>query len=202
MAIANANCEFIYCSVGTNGCISDGGVLNHTKFYEKLINNDLNIPKPTHLPQSNRVLEYVFVSDEAFAMRSDLIKPYNRYSLNKERRIFNYRLSRARRIVENTSRFRIFHTSINLKVENIETVVLAYCALHNFLRKISPQSYTPPGSMDSENIIDHSVELGERCDHERMHNLQRNLRGQQLESAKIVRENFTKYFNQEGSVAW
>jgi len=207
MAIANANCEFIYCSVGTNGRISDGGVLNHTKFYEKLINNDLKIPEPTQLPQSNRVLEYVFVSDEAFAMRSDLLKPYNRYSLNKERRIFNYRLSRARCVVENTfgilaSRFRIFHTSINLKVENIETVVLACCSLHNFLRKISPQCYNPPGSMDSENIIDHCIEFGERCDHERMHNLQRNMRGQQLESAKIVRENFTKYFNQEGSVAW
>lgn len=80
MAIANANCEFIYCSVGTNGRVSDGGVLNHTKFYEKLINNDLKISEPTQLPQSNRVLEYVFVSDEAFAMRSDLIKPYNRDS--------------------------------------------------------------------------------------------------------------------------
>jgi len=207
MAIANANCQFIYCSVGTNGRVSDGGVLNHTNFYEKLINNGLQIPEPTQLPQSNRVLEYVFVSDEAFAMRPDLIKPYNRDSLNKERRIFNYRLSRARRVVENTfgilaSRFRIFHTSINLKVENIETVVLACCALHNFLRKISPQSYTPPGSMDTENIINHCVELGERCDHERMHNLQRNMRGQRLESAKIVRQNFNEYFNQEGSVAW
>jgi len=142
MAIANANCEFIYYSVGR---ISDVCVLNRTKFYEKLINNDLKIPEPTQLSQSNRVLEYVFVSDEALAMRSDLLKPYNRNSLNKERRIFNYRLSRARRVVENTfgilaSRFRIFHTSINLKVENIETVVLACCALHNFLRKISPQS--------------------------------------------------------------
>lgn len=76
MAIANANCEFIYCSVGTNGRVSDGGVLNHTNFYEKLINNGLQIPEPTQLPQSNRVLEYVFVSDEAFAMRPDLIKPY------------------------------------------------------------------------------------------------------------------------------
>lgn len=95
MATANANCEFIYYNVGTNGRVSDGGVLNHTKFYEKLINNNLKIPEPTQLPLSNRVIEYVFVSNEAFAIRSDLIKPYNRDSLNKERRIFNYRLSRA-----------------------------------------------------------------------------------------------------------
>lgn len=47
MAIANANCKFIYCNVGTNGCFSDGGALNHTTFYEKLINNGLKIPEPT-----------------------------------------------------------------------------------------------------------------------------------------------------------
>jgi hypothetical protein len=41
MAIANANCEFMYCDVGTNGSLSDGGVIANTKFYEKLINNDL-----------------------------------------------------------------------------------------------------------------------------------------------------------------
>lgn len=87
-------------------------------------------------------------------------------------------------------------------MENIETVVLACSALHNFLHKTSPKSYTPTGSIDCENIIENCVELGERCDHERMHNLQRSMRGQQLESAKIVGENFTKYFNQEGSVAW
>lgn len=41
MSIANANCEFIYCSVGTNSRVSDGSVLNYTKFHEKLINNSL-----------------------------------------------------------------------------------------------------------------------------------------------------------------
>lgn len=40
--------------------------------------------------------------------------------------------------------------------------------------------------MDNGNIINHCVELGERYDHERMHNLQSNMRDQQLESAKIV----------------
>lgn len=54
--------------------------------------------------------------------------------------------------------------------------------------------------MDTENIINNCVELGERCDHERMHNLLRNMRRQQLESAKIVRQNFNEYFNQEGSL--
>ena len=73
LAIANANCEFVYCDVGTNGRVSDGGVINNTKFYEKLVRNDLNIPGPRSLPNSNTVLGYIFVGDEAFAMRQDLI---------------------------------------------------------------------------------------------------------------------------------
>ncbi|KAK8787435.1 hypothetical protein V5799_022789 [Amblyomma americanum] len=54
------------------------------------------------------------------------------------KRIFNYRLSRARRCVENAfgvmaSRFRIFRRVINLLPENADYVVMASCVLHNFL---------------------------------------------------------------------
>jgi hypothetical protein len=122
MAIANTHCEFILCDVGTNGRISDGGVINNTLFYDRLTNNQLNIgPERVSFDLD---LEYVFVGDDAFALRPDLIKPYGRDSLNDERRMCNYRISRARRVVENSfgilaSRFRIFHTAINLNVESI-----------------------------------------------------------------------------------
>ena len=58
------------------------------------------------------------MEDDAFALRPDLIKPYGRDSLNNERRIYNYHISRARQVVENSfgilaSRFCIFHTAIN-----------------------------------------------------------------------------------------
>lgn len=207
MAIANANYEIIYCNVGTNGRVSDGGVINNTTFLKKLVNTELNIPQPNKLSTSNRVLEYVFVSDEAFAMRPDLIKPYCRDSLNIQRRIFNYRLSRARRVVENVfgilaNRFRIFHTAINLQIEKIEIVVLACCVLHNFLRRNSPHNYTPPGSLDSEDILNNIEHIGERCDPTQLIQLQRGTRGHLLTSAKNVRENFTQYFNEEGAVPW
>lgn len=207
MAIANANCEFVYCDVGTNGRVSDGGVINNTRFHEKLLTNSLNIPGPRPLPNSKTVLDHVFVGDEAFAMHNHIIKPYPRETLDKDQRIFNYRLSRARRVVENTfgilaSRFRIFHTAINLKLENIDTVVLACCALHNYLRKTSPQTYTPPMSMDRENFDECTIELGERCDPDSMHDLQRVTKGKIINSAKIVRDKFKEYFNTDGRVPW
>lgn len=73
MAIVRANYEFIYCDVGTNGRVFSGRIINNTKFYEK-VNKDLRIPGPLYISNSNRVLRYVFVDDEVFAMRSDLIK--------------------------------------------------------------------------------------------------------------------------------
>uniref|UniRef100_A0A2H8TW77 Putative nuclease HARBI1 n=2 Tax=Melanaphis sacchari TaxID=742174 RepID=A0A2H8TW77_9HEMI len=205
MAIANAHCEFIYCDVGTNGRISDGGVINNTIFYERLVNNQLDIPAPEPV-SFDLDLEYVFVGDDAFAMRPDLIKPYSRVSLNNERRICNYRISRARRVVENsfgilTSRFRIFNNAINLQVKTIESVVLACCALHNLLRKKSV-SYTSLECFDHENTMDGTIQLGARCNPDILHNLERRSGGQVLERAKIIREKFCTYFNGEGSVPW
>jgi hypothetical protein len=101
----------------------------------------LELPPPK-IPRNGTIdLPYVFVGDEAFALRQDFLKPFSQKNLNTERIIFNYRLSRARRIVENVlgilaSRFRIFHTEINLRLDSIETIVLA-CVLHNFLRRRS-----------------------------------------------------------------
>lgn len=58
--------------------------------------------------------------------------------MTPEKRIFNYRLSRARRVVENafgilSNRFRILLTPINLSVDKVESITLAVCVLHNFL---------------------------------------------------------------------
>lgn len=116
MGCANANYEFIWCEVGTNGRISDGGVIRHTTFFEKL-NNRLNIPQPEPVNESMTELPYVFIGDEAFALRCDCLKPYSQKTLTWERTNFNAQLSRARRIIENvfgilSNRFRIFHTGI------------------------------------------------------------------------------------------
>jgi hypothetical protein len=48
---------------------------------------------------------------------------------------------------------------------------------------------------------DGSVELGERCNPD-MHNLQLGRCGLVLEDAKVVRDTFKIYFNNEGSILW
>lgn len=94
----------------------------------------------------------MIVADDAFPLKPYIQKPYGQVGLTKKKRIFNYRLSRARRIVENAfgilaNRFQIF---MRLAPEKAEVVVLACCSLHNFLRSSSSRNIcTPPGSFDT-----------------------------------------------------
>ncbi|KAL6416935.1 hypothetical protein ACFW04_014772 [Cataglyphis niger] len=68
-----------------------------------LYGGTLNIPRSTaRLPRSDKEVSYYFVGDEAFQMSTNLMRPYPGRSLNEQKSIFNYRRSRARRMIENT----------------------------------------------------------------------------------------------------
>lgn len=74
--------------------------------------HSLSFPENTILKGSDKVLPYVLVGDEAFQLKPNLMKPYAGGGNSRSERIFNYRLSRARRVIENTfgiaaSQFRI-----------------------------------------------------------------------------------------------
>ena len=163
MAFVDASYRFIYVDIGYNGRISDGVVFKNCSLYNELEQNSLNIPKPSHLPNSTYVLPYVIVADDAFAMRSYLVKPYSQSHLTKEKQIFNYRMSRARR-VENAfgilaKHFRIFMTPIALCPENVQVITLTCCILHNYLQNRSHFKVAPPTHSFFEvccNIVAHS----------------------------------------------
>lgn len=117
-AIVNANYEFLYVHVGTNGRVSDGGVIQETDFYDKLENERLNIPPPANFTNSQICAPYVFIGDDAFQLTEHIMKPYRR-NINSPRaeKIFNYRICRARRVVENafgimSCRFRVLLSTI------------------------------------------------------------------------------------------
>lgn len=202
MAIANANYEFIGVDFGANGRLSDGGVIEFTPFYRKLINGELNLPNKAKPCNSNQVLPYVFIGDEAFSLRNDFLKPYSQKELDKARRIFNYRLSRARRIIENTfgilvSTFRVYMQPINLKVENIDKVVMATCVLHNFLRRKRGENYFPSSQFATEDESSDALR-----NKESLISLQKGHNRNSSESAKAVRELFKNYFCNEGALPW
>jgi hypothetical protein len=165
IGIADLNYEFIHFTFSTNGRVSDGGVLEYTDFYDKLQNECLKIPESSDV--KGRKLPYVFIGDEAFSLRNNFLKPYNVKQLTRERKVFNYRLSCARRIIENVfgilvARFGIFKTHINIQLDNIKDVVMAICAPHNFLHRTSPDTYTPSECFYTEDLQNCTVTAGLR----------------------------------------
>lgn len=89
MAIVNANYEFLSVD-GVNGRISDGGVIQLTYFWKLYENKQLQIPLPSRIPHSNEKFSFVFLTDEAFSLKTNFMKPYSQARLDNRKRIFNY----------------------------------------------------------------------------------------------------------------
>jgi hypothetical protein len=100
---------------------------------------------------------YTLVADDAFPLTRHTMKPYATDLNNgSPKTVFNYRLSRARRIVENVfgllaSAFRIFRKPIEIKVAVVD-IVLTCVYLHNFpcSQPDSSRYYSPQGCFDNE----------------------------------------------------
>lgn len=208
LAVVDANYKFAYIDVGCNGRISDGGVYRNSSLSTAINNDLLGIPSPKLVGDTE--LPFVIVADDAFPLKPNIMKPYASRGLTREKRIFNYRLSRARRISENAfgilaNRFRVFLTPMQLSTESAEKAVLASCALHNFLRENSPNQYTPSGTFDIEDLETGIVQEGSWRS-ENLNSFQ-SIRvtgaSNYAFDAKDIREEFCRYFSsEEGMVPW
>lgn len=211
MALVDANYNFIFVDIGAQGGISDGGVFRNCQLHKDLKSTKLNFPMPTCLPGTTTEVPFVLLGDQAFALTDNTMKPYSGlHPKGSKERIFNYRLSRARRVSENafgilSSVFRVLRKPLLLEPEKAEVVTLAIVCLHNFLRQ-SPTShnlYTPNGTFDMEeagqvipgswrNADDGSTGL---------QNLKKVPR-KSSQSAELIRDTFAKYFSSNGAVLW
>lgn len=100
--------------------------------------NLLSVPEAYPICNTNYVLPFSLISDEGVPLKSYLLRPYARRSVHaNEQRVFNYRLSRARRVIENAfgilvSRWQILQRPLALKITSIEKIVQAVTCLHNY----------------------------------------------------------------------
>ena len=213
LALVDADYKFIYVDIGCNGRVSDGGVFRNSSLSKALEENTLHIPPPQPLPNQSFSLPYMIVADDAFPLKEYIQKPFSQVGLTPQRRIYNYRLSRARRVVENAfgilaNRFRIFKTPIPLSPEKVEVIVMACCCLHNYLRTQTSACgiYTPRGSLDYEDPQSHEVIPGAWRQAGAPQGLvpPPRLRGcRQLAAAKFYRDYLVEYFNSPGgAVSW
>jgi hypothetical protein len=141
LVLVDANYKFNIIDAGGYDKSSDGGLFTRSILGKSLEANTLNIPNSKPPPNSEEPLPFVIVGDEAFPLKKYLLRPYPGVSVrnDKSKQIYNYRKSRAPRIVENafgipTRNFRLFYGRIQLSPENADKVVLAACVLHSYLR--------------------------------------------------------------------
>lgn len=145
-AMVDAEYCFKYIDVGSDGRSNDSTIFKVSHLNIALEQNLLNWPH-----------NGVFVGDDAFPLPHNILTPFSHRNLSVQERIFNYRLSRARRVSENafgilTARFRVFTHPIAVSVDTTEKVIKAACALHNWLRLTLTKTYFPPGSVDTEDL--------------------------------------------------
>lgn len=211
LTLVDARYWFIFVNIGCQGRISDGGVFNNSSLYCKLQKDQLHLPSNRKLPLFDEPLPYVFIGDAAFAMSPHMMKPYpGTHEKGSPERTFGYRLSRARRVVENVfgvmaSVFRVFKQPMVLEPEKASNVTLACVLLHNFIRR-SPSVasfYNPVGTFDTD--VNSEVILGLwRNDETGLTSflpLKKSAR-KSGQNAKAVRDSFTAYFTTSGKLPW
>lgn len=138
LATCDANYKFTLVDIGAFGSVSDGGVFLDCPFGVSMANGTLGIPKDKAIREMGRNVPYFFAADAAFPLKHYIMRPFPGLGLNRKERVFNYRLSRARRTIENSfgilvSRWRIFRQPIIADVPTIEVIVGATICLHNFI---------------------------------------------------------------------
>ena len=214
LAICDAHYIFNFINIGDYGSNNDSGVLGNSDMGKAFANNSLGVPDPAPVEGCDIPLPYFIVGDDIFALQTWLQRSFPRRSkLSEAQQIFNYRLSRARRVIENTfgilrARWRVFSRPIQASVETAEEITKAAVCLHNYLRQTNSASYCPTGFVDSE---DGSGDIRPGEWRQVVRNDSRGalsdiapLRGRRYSNSAIeVREALMKYFvSDSGSLPW
>ncbi|KAJ0070133.1 hypothetical protein NL108_002460, partial [Boleophthalmus pectinirostris] len=184
LALVDAEYRFRVIQVGDYGRDSDGGIYARSALGRGMAQNTLQVPPNGPLPNAAHLgnLPFVMVGDAAFPLKPYLLRRYPAQNLTRPKRIFNYRLSRARMVVENTfgilaSRWRILYRKINLYPDKVDNLVVAACILHNFLNNPN----------ENQRLLDEQVG--------RMRGI-RNMAGNRASREAFgVREMYCGYFN-------
>lgn len=102
MEVADADYKLLYVDVCAYGSEGDASVFSWSEFGCSVVQDTITLPEDTRI--GSIYMPFVFVADDAFPLADRIMKPFTpsrEGTLTDFEKIFNYRLSRARRCIEN-----------------------------------------------------------------------------------------------------
>ena len=218
LALVDANYCITYFDIGTNGRAGDASVFRESTLYRGLEKNELGVPGLRPLSSCNDPIPFFIVGDAAFPLKPYFLKPYpakrmgdmaSMEQVRRTERIFNYRLSRARRISENVfgilaARFGVFRAAIHLSPDNAVIITKTCLALHNFCQRQREKHFVPLSLVDQENPVSHEMIPGEWRGNTSNHlaNITQQGGNRNAANARWVRDKVKEYVNGVGKVSW
>ncbi|XP_034040603.1 putative nuclease HARBI1 [Thalassophryne amazonica] len=205
MAVVDAGYKFLYVDVGAEGGASDGEPWKNCTLHEAVEDKRAGLPGPAPLPNDDKPVPYHFIADDAFALRTWLMKPFSHHSQNHREIIYSCRLSRARCVVENTfgilsQRFRCFSTTMQQNPETISLITMCACVLHNLILSRYPLAST---DVDHEDSATHNLIPGAWREVPQMEGLMPLSEDHIQNEAKEQREYLSHYYSSPaGAVPW
>lgn len=196
MAIADAKCCFTLIDVGAYGRNSDSAVFSNSNMGRSFLSGHLDIPQPSEIPTTDIKIPFYLIGDEAFPLKPNIMRPYPRKDLDYSRKVFNYRMSRARRTVECafgmlTQKFGVLKTSMETSTEVSEAIVKSICVLHNFIHHEDSMNFRG----DNDDAIDDH--------HQNMRSLSPARSTRPTAEALSIRDTLREYFvSPGGAVEW
>ncbi|GFO43264.1 hypothetical protein PoB_006976900 [Plakobranchus ocellatus] len=86
LAVTDASGKFVIVDVGSCGGNCDCGVFSRSAFGKRLFENKLQLPDEAVIPGTNRTVPYVFVADDAFPLRENIMKAFSTSSADTRQR--------------------------------------------------------------------------------------------------------------------
>ena len=128
LAICDANYCFTLFDVDRYGSSNDSGVLANSQMGQMFEDDLLHVPLDTKLQKDDlHDCPYFLLGDGIFPLKKWLMRPFPGKTADEEERIYNYRYSRARRVIENcfgvlSARFRILQKPIRLQLRMLKSM--------------------------------------------------------------------------------
>ena len=85
LALVDGQYKFRWVDVGTAGSCSDAQIFNACQLKRRIEDGKIGFPDPAPITQGGRNVPYFILADDAFALKTWLMKPYGRMMLTERK---------------------------------------------------------------------------------------------------------------------